>query len=97
MALGLAALAAAAPAAGVEPVLVSIGTGGKTGVYYIAGGAICGYVDAQRWETGLRCLLRLRNAPFELVPFQRQQSTNLLREIVFGDVDAAVTQQLLGQ
>src|SRR6188472_2429419 len=52
----LLALGLAAPAAGVEPVLVSIGTGGKTGVYYLAGGAICDLVNARRWETGVRCL-----------------------------------------
>ena len=52
----LLALGLAAPAAGVEPVLVSIATGGKTGVYYLAGGAICDLVDARRWETGVRCL-----------------------------------------
>jgi TRAP transporter TAXI family solute receptor len=35
---------------------VSIGTGSKTGVYYLAGGAVCGFVNDDRWETGLRCL-----------------------------------------
>jgi TRAP transporter TAXI family solute receptor len=55
-ALGLLALAAPAGAAEIDPALVSIGTGGKTGVYYIAGGAICGLVNDARWETGLRCL-----------------------------------------
>ena len=50
------ALALAVPAAALEPTLVSIGTGGKTGVYYLAGGAICGLVDDRRWETGVRCL-----------------------------------------
>src|SRR5690349_17603857 len=44
------------PAGAVEPVLVSIGTGGKTGVYYLAGGAICDLVNARRWDTGVRCL-----------------------------------------
>ena len=50
------ALALALPAAALEPTLVSIGTGGRTGVYYLAGGAICGLVDDRRWETGVRCL-----------------------------------------
>jgi TRAP transporter TAXI family solute receptor len=50
------ALALAFPALALEPTLVSIGTGGKTGVYYPAGGAICHLVDARRWQTGLRCL-----------------------------------------
>ena len=53
--LGLA-LVLALPAAALEPTLVSIGTGGRTGVYYLAGGAICGLVDEGRWESGLRCL-----------------------------------------
>ena len=35
---------------------MSIGTGSKTGVYYIAGGAICGLVNDERWTTGVRCL-----------------------------------------
>ena len=47
LAWAVTALVAAAPAAGVEPVLASIATGGKTGVYYLAGGAICGFVDAR--------------------------------------------------
>ena len=50
------ALALALPAAALEPTLVSIGTGGSTGVYYLAGGAICELVDDRRWETGVRCL-----------------------------------------
>ncbi|MFO1207655.1 MAG: TAXI family TRAP transporter solute-binding subunit [Amaricoccus sp.] len=56
LAVAVVALLAAAPAAGVEPVLASIGTGDKSGVYYLAGGAICGFVDAERWTTGIRCL-----------------------------------------
>jgi TRAP transporter TAXI family solute receptor len=48
--------AATSPAAGLEPTLISIGTGGKTGVYYLAGGAICDLVDDDRWEHGVRCL-----------------------------------------
>ncbi len=57
--LGRVVLAAALlgmPAAALEPTLVSIGTGGKTGVYYLAGGAICSLVDDRRWQTGVRCL-----------------------------------------
>lgn len=49
-------LAVALPAPAQEPTLVSVGTGGKTGVYYIAGGAICDLVNADRWEHGVRCL-----------------------------------------
>jgi TRAP transporter TAXI family solute receptor len=53
---GLAAPAAALDPARIPPALVSIGTGGKTGVYYLAGGAICGLVNDRRWTTGQRCL-----------------------------------------
>ncbi len=56
LAVILVTLGLAVPAAAVDPVLVSIGTGGKTGVYYLVGGAICDLVNARRWETGVRCL-----------------------------------------
>jgi TRAP transporter TAXI family solute receptor len=54
--LAIVGWAAASSAAGLEPTLISIGTGGKTGVYYLAGGAICDLVDDHRWEHGVRCL-----------------------------------------
>lgn len=53
------------PVAGADPVLVSIGTGGKTGVYYLAGGAICGLVNERRWETGVRCLAEASDGSIE--------------------------------
>lgn len=56
VAAGVVALGLAAPASAADPVLFSIGTGGKTGVYYLAGGAICDLVNARRWQTGVRCL-----------------------------------------
>ncbi len=34
---------------------ITVGTGGVTGVYYPAGGAICREVNAVRTETGIRC------------------------------------------
>ena len=34
---------------------ITIGTGGVTGVYYPAGGAICRIVNRDRAKTGLRC------------------------------------------
>ncbi|WP_172330075.1 TAXI family TRAP transporter solute-binding subunit [Mangrovicoccus sp. HB161399] len=58
----LAALAAAASlsaaAAGPEQRLVSIATASRSGVYYYAGGTICGLVNARRWQTGTRCVTR---------------------------------------
>jgi uncharacterized protein len=54
-----------APATSVEPSLVSIGTGGKTGVYYLAGGTICGLVNAQRWQHGVRCLAESSNGSID--------------------------------
>ena len=36
---------------------VVIGTGGVTGVYFPAGGAICGAVNLRRVEHGLRCVV----------------------------------------
>jgi hypothetical protein len=49
---------ASAPASAADQVLFSIGTGGKTGVYYLAGGAICELVNDRRWDTGIRCLAK---------------------------------------
>ncbi len=50
----LAALSAPMPAAAQQD-FISIGTGGVTGVYYAAGGAICRLVNKDRSEHGLRC------------------------------------------
>lgn len=49
-----AALASPLPAAAQQK-FVSIGTGGVTGVYYAAGGAICRLVNKDRKDHGLRC------------------------------------------
>jgi len=38
-----------------EQTFISIGTGGVTGVYYPAGGAICRLVNRDRSEHGIRC------------------------------------------
>ncbi|TQS73345.1 TAXI family TRAP transporter solute-binding subunit [Rhodobacteraceae bacterium] len=55
--LGFAAVAATALLAGTASAeeFVTIGTGGVTGVYYPAGGAICRLVNKNRKETGVRC------------------------------------------
>jgi len=58
LALGLAAgagLVAAAGASAQDSQFITIGTGGVTGVYYPAGGAICRLVNAGRQEHGIRC------------------------------------------
>ncbi len=49
-----AALLAPLPAAAQQK-FVSIGTGGVTGVYYAAGGAICRLVNKDRADHGIRC------------------------------------------
>lgn len=49
-----AAVAALAPSASADT-FVTVGTGGVTGVYYPAGGAVCRLVNARRDEHGLRC------------------------------------------
>jgi hypothetical protein len=55
LAAGAYAVAPAGPAQAQEQEFISIGTGGVTGVYYPAGGAICRMVNRNRKEHGIRC------------------------------------------
>jgi hypothetical protein len=79
-AIGCAALAGDGAAA-MDSTLVSIGTGGETGVYYLAGGAICQLVNAERWEHGVRCLARKSNG-----------SIDNLRDVRSGDDSFGIVQ-----
>ena len=45
----------ASPVAVAEQKFVTIGTGGVTGVYYVAGGAICRLMNKERAKHGIRC------------------------------------------
>lgn len=53
--LGGAIAFVSAPSLAQEQQFVTIGTGGVTGVYYPAGGAICSLVNQGRGEHGIRC------------------------------------------
>ena len=81
--LPLAALLAlgAAQAQGSEQRFITIGTGGVTGVYYPAGGAICRLVNRNRSEHGIRCSVESTGGSI--------YNLNALRQ---GELDLAVVQ-----
>ena len=45
----------ASPVAVAQQKFVTIGTGGVTGTYYAAGGAICRLMNKERAKHGIRC------------------------------------------
>ena len=55
LAAGLLAAGVLTPSAHAQQKYITIGTGGVTGVYYPAGGAICRLVNKDRAKHGIRC------------------------------------------
>ncbi|WP_111497802.1 MULTISPECIES: TAXI family TRAP transporter solute-binding subunit [Marinobacter] len=78
-AVGLGAASAQVSAA--EQQFVTIGTGGVTGVYYPAGGAICRLVNKDRKEHGIRCSVESTGGSI--------YNLNAIRQ---GELDLAVAQ-----
>lgn len=73
-------LVGSAPALAADK-LVSLGTGGVTGVYYPAGGAICRLVNRNRKEHGIRCVVESTGG-----------SINNLESLREGELDLGIAQ-----
>ncbi len=69
-------MVAAAGAMATEQV-VTIGTGGVTGVYYPAGGAICRLVNRTRKEHGVRCAVESTNGSINNLEYLRKRELDL--------------------
>jgi hypothetical protein len=81
-ACGALAVAALMPApAAAQQSFVSVGTGGVTGVYYAAGGAICRLVNKDRKTHGIRCSIESTGG-----------STYNVNTIKAGDLDFGMAQ-----
>ncbi|MFP2768239.1 TAXI family TRAP transporter solute-binding subunit [Oceanisphaera sp. KMM 10153] len=68
----LAALLPPMAAMAAEPVFITIGTGGMTGVYYPTGGAICRLVNQERARHGIRCMVESTGgSPYNIASLRR--------------------------
>lgn len=76
----LALLIIASPAI-AESRIVSLGTGGVTGLYYPTGGALCRLVNLTRQEHGIRCAVR-----------STPGSVNNLRQVATGELDLGIAE-----
>lgn len=81
---------AALPAQAAESNFISIGTGGVTGVYYPAGGAICRMINKDRREHGIRCSAESTGGSVYNVNAIKQQDLEF--GVVQSDIQAAAVQ-----